>query len=70
MQYTVCKGGGIHGVLGLIQINTCREVPLQVSFLDDDVFDAFYESYLSTVRHEHFHTFMRCTVMSLPFSGS
>ncbi len=27
--YTVCKGGG-YGVLGLRQINTCREVPLLV----------------------------------------
>ncbi len=33
----MCKVGGIHGVLGLIQINTCREVSLQVSYLDDDV---------------------------------
>ncbi len=26
--YTMCKGGGRYGVLGLRQINTCRKVPL------------------------------------------
>jgi hypothetical protein len=36
-----------NGVLGLRNINTCRKVPFQVSFLDDDICIAFYESYLS-----------------------
>ncbi len=31
------------------QINTYRKVPLQVNFLDDDIFLAFYESSLSTL---------------------
>ena len=39
--YTVCKGEG-YGVLGLRQINTCRKVPLQINFLDDDILH-FYE---------------------------
>jgi hypothetical protein len=33
--YTVCKGGGEYGVLGLRQINTSCKIPLQVNFLDD-----------------------------------
>ncbi len=31
----MCRGG-LHGVLGLRQINTCCKVRLQVNFLDDD----------------------------------
>ncbi len=31
------RGGGENGVLVLIQIKTCRKVPLQVNFLDDDI---------------------------------
>ncbi len=34
--YTVCKGGGVWGS-GLRQINNCHKVPLQVTFLDDDI---------------------------------
>ncbi len=35
---TVFKGGGgRYGILGLIQINTCRKVPLQINFLDNDI---------------------------------
>ncbi len=34
--YSVCSGGG-YGVLGLRQINICREVPLLVNFLDDNI---------------------------------
>jgi hypothetical protein len=34
---TVCKKGGMYGALGLRQINTCRKVPSQVIFLDDDI---------------------------------
>jgi hypothetical protein len=30
--YAVCKEGGRYGVLGLRQINTCRKVPVQVTF--------------------------------------
>jgi hypothetical protein len=46
--YIVCKGGG-YGMLGLIQINTCREVPLQVKqFLDDDILHCLFDFYLST----------------------
>ncbi len=34
----VCKGGmGSDEGRGLRQINNCRKVPLQVSFLDDDI---------------------------------
>ncbi len=29
---TVCKGGGVYGVLGLIEIKTCRKVPLHFNF--------------------------------------
>ncbi len=32
-----CERGGGYGVLGLRQVNTCREVPLQVNFIDDDI---------------------------------
>jgi hypothetical protein len=48
---TGCKGG--YGVLGFRQINTRRKVPLQVNFLDADIFIAFCESYLSTVSPIH-----------------
>jgi hypothetical protein len=34
---TQVGGGGGYLVLGLRQINTCRKVPLQVIFLDDDI---------------------------------
>jgi hypothetical protein len=33
----VYGGGGGYEVLGLRQINTCRKVPLQINFLDDDI---------------------------------
>ncbi len=33
--------GREYGVLGLRQINTCRKVPLQVNFLDDDILHCF-----------------------------
>ncbi len=33
---TVCKGRGVW-VLGLGKTNTCRKVPLEVIFLDDDI---------------------------------
>jgi hypothetical protein len=36
-MYTVCIRWGGYRVLGLRQINTCRKVPLQVNFLDDDI---------------------------------
>jgi hypothetical protein len=39
--YSVYGGGGGHWVLGLRQINTCSEVPLNVNFLDDDNLLAF-----------------------------
>jgi hypothetical protein len=29
------------GILGLRQINTCRKVPLQVNFLDEDIYIAY-----------------------------
>ncbi len=32
-----CVRGGGYGVLGLRRINTCRKVPLQVMFLEDDI---------------------------------
>ncbi len=32
-MYTVCKGRGGYGVLGLRQIKTCRKVPLEVNFV-------------------------------------
>ncbi len=35
--YTVCKWEGGYRVLGLRQINTCRKIPSQVNFLDDDI---------------------------------
>jgi hypothetical protein len=41
----VQEGG--YGVLGLRQINTCRKVPLQVNFLDNDIWHAFYQYNLS-----------------------
>ncbi len=30
-MYTLCKGGGAYGVLGLRQVNTCHKDPLQVN---------------------------------------
>jgi hypothetical protein len=38
VHVTVCRGWGGYGVLDLRQINTCCKVPIQVNFLDDDIF--------------------------------
>ncbi len=46
--FTVYRGRG-YGVMGLRQINTCREVPLQLNFLDDDILHRLHESFLSKV---------------------
>jgi hypothetical protein len=35
-------------MLGLIQIHTCRKVPLQIKFLDDDILHCLFDFYLST----------------------
>ncbi len=36
-------GGGEYGVLGLRQVYTCRKVPLQVIFLDEEILQNKYE---------------------------
>ncbi len=46
-------GGGGYGILGLRQINTCSEVPLQVNFEMMTFCSAFYESYLLWYRMYH-----------------
>ncbi len=52
---TQCVRGGGYGVLGLRQINTCRKIPIQVNFLDDDIF--------ATLRDYQSNYCVECTVV-------
>ncbi len=40
-MYVQCVRGGGYGVLGLRQINTCRKIPIQVTFLDDEIWQLY-----------------------------
>ncbi len=54
--YSLCVWGGGYEALGLREIKTCRKVPLQVNFLDDDILQCFYEAYL--LYRDHFHVIL------------
>ncbi len=52
IQYV--RGRGRYGVLSLRQINTCRIVPLQVNFLDDDIFALLFKSLITVATMSRF----------------